>query len=108
VVIVAPHSKRTFVERLDFRTTVGYGDGPGDRHSLGFRGRGPSAVITDLGVLEPDPETCILTLTAIHPGIEVEQVQDATGFDLGVSDDLQVTEPATDEELEALRELVSR
>ena len=108
VVIVAPHSKRTFVERLDFRTTVGYGDGPGDRHSLGFRGRGPSAVITDLGVLEPDPETCVLTLTAIHPGVEVEQVEDATGFDLGVSDDLQVTEPATDEELEALRELVSR
>ena len=108
VVIVAPHSKRTFVERLDFRTTVGHGDGPGDRHNLGFRGRGPSAVITDLGVLEPDPETCVLTLTAIHPGVEVEQVEDATGFDLGVSDDLQVTEPATDEELEALRELVSR
>jgi glutaconate CoA-transferase subunit B len=108
VVIVAPHSPRTFVERLDFRTTVGFGVGPGDRERLGHRGGGPSAVITDLAVLEPDPETLLLTLTAIYPGIEVEQVQDATGFDLGVASDLQVTEPATAEELAALRDLVSR
>ena len=55
VVVIAPHSPRTFVDRLDFRTTVGFGDGPGDRERLGFRGRGPTAVVTDLGVLEPDP-----------------------------------------------------
>ncbi len=61
VVVIAPHSPRTFVEQLDFRTTVGFGDGPGDRERLGFRGRGPTAVITDLGVLEPDPETRELT-----------------------------------------------
>jgi glutaconate CoA-transferase subunit B len=108
VVVVAPHSKRTFVERLDFRTTVGFGDGPGERERLGFRGRGPTAVITDLGVLTPDPETCVLALTAIHPGVEVEQVRDATGFDLEVADDLQVTEAADQYELEALRELLSR
>ena len=54
---VAPHTKRTLSPKLDFRTTVGHGDGPGDRERLGFRGRGPTAVITDLGVLEPDPET---------------------------------------------------
>src|ERR1700748_3047919 len=46
VVIVAPHGARTFVERLDFRTTVGHGDGPGDRERLGFTGAGPTAVIT--------------------------------------------------------------
>ncbi|MBS1676231.1 MAG: CoA-transferase subunit beta [Actinobacteria bacterium] len=108
VVVIAPHSPRTFVRRLDFRTTVGFGDGPGDRAALGFRGRGPSAVITDLGVLEPDPGTCVLTLTAIHPGVGVEQVHDATGFDLEVSDDLQVTEPASATELAALRALVAR
>jgi glutaconate CoA-transferase subunit B len=108
VVVVAPHSKRTFVEKLDFRTTVGFGDGPGDRERLGFRGRGPTAVITDLGVMTPDPETCVLRLTAVHPDVEVEQVRDATGFDLEVGDDLQVTEPAGEDELEALRELLSR
>src|SRR5579884_2816048 len=63
VIVIAPHSRRTFVEKLDFRTTVGHGDGPADRARLGFRGRGPTAVITDLGVLEPDPETRELILT---------------------------------------------
>ena len=53
--VIAPHSARTFVQRLDFRTTVGFGDGPGDRERLGFHGRGPTAVVTDLGVMEPDP-----------------------------------------------------
>ena len=108
VVIIAPHSRRTFVEELDFRTTVGFGAKPEDRQRLGFPGAGPCAVITDLGVLEPDPESCLLILTAIHPGVEVEQVRDATGFDLEVSDGLQVTEPAEEEELGALRQLVAR
>ncbi len=108
VVVVAPHTKRTFVERLDFRTTVGFGDGPGSREQLGFRGRGPTAVITDLGVLEPDPDTCELVLTEIHPGIEVDQVLEATAWPLQVADELRTTQPPTDEQLTALRELLSR
>jgi glutaconate CoA-transferase subunit B len=108
VVVIAPHSARTFVAQLDFRTTVGYGDGPGDRARLGFRGRGPTAVVTDLGVLEPDPETYELTLTQIHPGVEVESVRAATGWDLNVVAEPQSTPPPTDAELSALRELLSR
>jgi glutaconate CoA-transferase subunit B len=108
VIVIAPHAKRTFVEKLDFRTTVGHGDGPGARERLGFRGKGPTAVITDLGVLEPDPETKRLVLTQIHPGVDVDQVREATGWDLDVSDDLQSTEPPTARELQALRELVDR
>ena len=54
--MIVRHSPRTFVERVDFVTSVGYGDGPGDRERLGLRGRGPVLVITDLGVLEPDPD----------------------------------------------------
>lgn len=108
VVVIAPHSRRTFVERLDFRTTVGFGDGPGDRTRLGFRGRGPTAVVTDLGVLEPDDETCELTLTEIHPGVEVDQVREATGWDLKVAAQPSRTPPPTDQELSALRELLSR
>jgi glutaconate CoA-transferase, subunit B len=96
------------VAELDFRTTVGYGAGPGERERLGLRGRGPTAVITDLGVLEPDPETKELVLTQIHPGVEVEEVKDQTGWDLKVSDDLQITEPPTVGELSALRELLDR
>jgi glutaconate CoA-transferase, subunit B len=108
VMVVAPHTKRTFVERLDFVTTVGHGDGPGAREKLGFRGRGPTAVITDLGVLEPDPDTCELVLTQIHPTVDVDDVRDATGWDLKVADELDTTEPPSDEELYALRELTSR
>jgi glutaconate CoA-transferase subunit B len=108
VIVIAPHSPRTFVERLDFLTTVGHGDGPGARERLGFRGRGPTAVITDLGVLAPDPASKELTLTEIHPGVDVGDVREATGWDLRVSEDLQTTEPPTDEELSVLRELLSR
>jgi glutaconate CoA-transferase subunit B len=108
VVVVAPHGRRTFVETLDFVTTVGHGDGPGARERLGFRGAGPTAVITDLGVLEPDPATRELTLTGLHPGVAVEQVREATGWALAVAPEPARTEPPTGEELEALRELLSR
>jgi glutaconate CoA-transferase subunit B len=108
VVVVAPHSPRTLVERLDFVTTVGHGDGPGARERLGFRGLGPTAVITDLGVLEPDPETLELRLTQLHPGVEADDACEKTGWPLAVAPELRVTEPPTDAELGALRELVGR
>ncbi|MDP9344475.1 MAG: CoA-transferase subunit beta [Actinomycetota bacterium] len=108
VIVVAPHSPRTFVEALDFVTTVGHGDGPGARERLGFRGKGPTAVITELGVLEPDAETKELTLTQIHEDVTVQEVREATGWPLRVADELRTTEPPSECELSALRELVSR
>jgi glutaconate CoA-transferase, subunit B len=92
VVVVAEHNTRTLVERLDFLTTVA----------------APSAVITDLGLLEPDPETKELTLTRLHPGVDVDQALEATGWDLAVVDDPARTEAPTEAELTALRELVAR
>jgi glutaconate CoA-transferase, subunit B len=108
VVVIMPHSPRTFVERIDFVTSVGYGDGPGARERLGFRGKGPTTVITDLGVLEPDAETNELTLTQLHEGVSADQVQEATGWALEVAAEPRRTDPPTDEELAALRELTSR
>jgi glutaconate CoA-transferase, subunit B len=105
VVVVVRQSRRVFVERVDFVTSVGFGSGPGDRERLGLRGSGPQAVITDLGVLEPDPDTCELTLVRVHPGVTVDQVRDATGWDLAVTPDLRTTEPPTATELETLRAL---
>jgi glutaconate CoA-transferase subunit B len=105
VLVMIRHSRRTFVAELDFRTSVGFGAGPGDRERLGLRGAGPSMVITDLGILRPDPETCELVLTAVHPGVEIENVRDATGWDLRVAPEVARTAPPTDEEIDALRRL---
>jgi glutaconate CoA-transferase subunit B len=101
--VMLEQSPRTFVEQLDFRSTVGFGDGRGTREELGFPGRGVTVVVTDLGVLEPDPETCELVLTSLHPGVEAVEARAATGWDLRVADDLATGPPPTDDELEALR-----
>jgi glutaconate CoA-transferase subunit B len=105
VFIMVGHSRRTFVEKVDFVTSVGHGDGPGARQRLGLRGRGPVLVVTDLGVLEPDPDTCELRLTRVHPGVEVADVRAATGWDLATADPVPVTEPPTADELDLLRRL---
>ena len=108
VIVIAPHNKRTLVAQLDFVTTVGYGDGAGARERLHFRGRGPTAVITDLGVLEPDQATKELVLTYLHEGASVEQARENAGWDLRVAGTPRTTEPPTETELNALRELLSR
>jgi glutaconate CoA-transferase, subunit B len=105
VMIIARQTPRVFVERLDFITSVGYGDGPGSREAMGIRGAGPAAVITDLGVLEPDPDTCELTLTALHPGFEIEDVIAQTGWPLKVSSVMSRTPPPMAAELTLLRHL---
>jgi glutaconate CoA-transferase, subunit B len=103
--VVIRQSPRTFVDKVDFITSVGFGQGPGDRERLGLRGHGPRVVITDIGVLEPDPDSCELTLTAVHPGSSVEAAKAATGWDLAISPDLTQTMPPSDHELHILRAL---
>jgi glutaconate CoA-transferase subunit B len=105
VIVIIRQSPRSFVEELDFRTSVGYGVAPGDRKRLGMPGKGPTIVITDLGVLRPDPETRELTLTQVHPGVSVQEAREKTGWPLQVSEDVEETEPPTDEELSELRRL---
>jgi glutaconate CoA-transferase subunit B len=91
VFVMLRHSPRAFVERLDFRSSVG---------------ERVSNVVTDLGILEPrDGE---LTLTRVHPGVSAEEAQAATGWDLRVADDLAETEPPTEAELAALRGLATK
>ena len=91
VFVMLRHSTRAFVEELDFATS---------------RGDRVRYVVTDLGVLEPrDGE---LTLTRVHPGVEVEAARAATGWTLAVADDVEVTEPPRAEELAALRALETR
>ena len=105
VVVLLRHSRRTFVERVDFISSVGFGTGPGCRQQWGLRGRGPQVVVTDLAVLRPDPVTCELTLTALQPGATVDAVREATAWNLAVADDVDVVAPPTADELAVLREL---
>ena len=94
VIVMLRHSPRAFVERLDFVTSLGR---TGDAFT----------VITDLGVLEPGDDG-ELGLTAVHSGVEVEQVLEATGWPLRVREPLAVTDPPTERELEELRALKQR
>jgi glutaconate CoA-transferase subunit B len=103
--VVLRQTPRTFVDRVDFVTSVGFGQGPGDRQRLGLIGAGPRVVITDFGVLSPDPETCELTLVSVHHGATADDARAATGWSLAVSPDLATTDPPTDEELRVLRHL---
>ena len=103
--VILRQSPRTFVEQLDFRTTVGHGDGAGSRERLGFTGRGVTCVVTDLGVLEPDPRTKELTLTELHPDATAKEARAATGWELRVAADVRSSEPPTNAELAALRSL---
>jgi len=101
--IITPHQKRRFPEKVHFRTSAGYLNGRVERDAAGVRGGGPQAVVTDLGVLEPDQDG-ELTLVALHPGKTVEQVRENTGWTLKVAADLRETDPPTNEELRILRE----
>jgi glutaconate CoA-transferase subunit B len=89
IIVIIRQSQKSFVERLDFRSSVGR----------------PPVVITDLGVLRPDPKGGELRLAQIHPGVSVEQAREATGWDLRVAEDLEETAAPSAEELGVLREL---
>jgi glutaconate CoA-transferase subunit B len=104
--VLLRQNPRTFVKKLHFTTTVGMLDGGGSRHDLRVPGRGPQAVITDLGILEPDAESGELMLTHLHPGVSPEAAIEATSWLLKVADELIETEEPTERELDVLRSLV--
>jgi glutaconate CoA-transferase, subunit B len=94
--VMLKQTPRAFVERLDFLTSVGRPQGTG--------GAGVTCVVTDLGILEPDV-TGELELTELHADVSVEQVREATGWNLRVAPELRSGRPPTADELEALRAL---
>ena len=93
VFVMLRHSRRAFVQQLDFRSSVG------DRVSV---------VVTDLGILEPDPETRELVLVRVHPGVDADDVRAATAWELRVADELGETKPPSAAELESLRALETK
>ena len=108
VLIILRQTAKTFVGQLDFTTSVGHGLGGDHRKRLGLPGAGPVAVISDLGILRPDPVSKELTLTSIHYGVVLDDVLAATGWELKIASSLEVTPEPTAEELSILRDLEKR
>jgi glutaconate CoA-transferase subunit B len=108
IFITMQMSQRTFVEQLPFITSLGHGSGRGSREALGLRTRGPTRVITDLCVLEPDPESCELVVTSLHPGVTRELARAACGWPLRFADRLVTTTAPSEQELQVLRDLQAR
>jgi glutaconate CoA-transferase subunit B len=108
VFLIIRQSKRTFVNKLDFITSIGYGEGGDHRERLGLPGGGPKTVVTYLCIFEPDPETRELTVTSLHQGVTDDQVREATGWPVRFAENVQRIAPATDHELAVLRDLHRR
>ncbi|GAB3338018.1 CoA-transferase subunit beta [Chromohalobacter beijerinckii] len=108
VFITLKHSKRTFVDQVDFITTLGFGRDGKARDGVPNIGRGPTRVITDLCVMKPDPETRELVVVSLHPGVTAEQVQDATGWEIRFAEQLDTTPMPSANELDVLRDLKAR
>lgn len=99
------HNARTFVERVDFMGGPGFLRGPADWKAADLPGGGPQLVVTPLCTMGFDPESLRMRLETVHPGVEVEQVRAATGFDLIIPDSVPTTPEPTSEQLSILRAL---
>lgn len=107
VLVVTNHDRRRFVDKLDFRTTPGYLTGPGAREAVGLPpGTGPYRVITDLAIMGYHEVSKRMEVRSLHPGVKLEQVRQATGFELLVREPLETTRPPSEEELHILRDEV--
>lgn len=105
--IIMNHSRRRFVEKLDYMTTPGYLDGPGARERAGLPpGTGPHLVFSELGIFDFDEESKRMRLKAVLPGVSVEKIIDETGFELLIPEKIIAETEPTDEELRVIREEV--
>jgi glutaconate CoA-transferase, subunit B len=103
LLIIMAHERRRFVEKVDYVTSPGYGEGGAWREQVGLIRGGPGAVITTLGILRFDEESREAFLDSVHPGVEVDRVKEQTGWDLKVSPSVSRTRPPSGKELEIIR-----
>ncbi|HVI90985.1 MAG TPA: CoA-transferase subunit beta [Dongiaceae bacterium] len=108
VFITMAMGKRTFVDKLPFITSMGHGSGGNDRLRRGLRTQGPTRVITDLCIMEPDAESKELTVTSLHPGVPADQVRAACEWELRFAEKTGETPPPTALELDVLCDLQER
>src|SRR3546814_2263081 len=100
--------RKGFVEKLDFVTSLGHGEGGDHRARLGVATKGPSRLVTDLCIMEPEPRTREFIVTSIHPGVGRQAIVDSTGWAVRFADRVAETLPPTAAELAALHALQAR
>ena len=108
IFIIMKQSKRGFVGKLDFVTSLGHGKGGDHRARLGVKTKGPTKLVTDLCIFEPDGETKEMNVVSIHPGVTREQIQENTGWPARYAATVIETPAPTAQELSVLRELQAR
>ncbi|TDV70042.1 CoA-transferase subunit beta [Pseudomonas sp. LP_7_YM] len=108
VLIILKQSSRAFVNKLDFVTSVGHGEGGDSRKRLGLPGAGPVGIITDLCIMEPEIGSNEFVVTTLHPGVTREQVIAATGWELRFAENVVYSREPDELELTALRDLEAR
>ncbi len=98
-IIIMAHQKHRFVEKVDYITSPGYGNGGTWREENGLIRGGPSTVITTMGVLKFDKESKEMILESIHPGIVIDDIINNTGWKLNISENLKETKMPSEHEL---------
>ena len=106
-IIVVKHSKRTFVDKVDFISAVGYLDGPGTREEAGLVRGGPCMILTDKCIFDFDPDTKLVRLKSIHPGVSLDDIIENTGYTHDyIPKEVPETPLPTDEEIRLIREVI--
>ncbi|EKF42489.1 coenzyme A transferase [Nitratireductor indicus C115] len=108
VYVTLAQSRRAMVEKIDFFTSFGHGEGGDHRQRLGIDTRGPTLLITDLAIWRPDPQTKEFTVVSLHPGVRREMVQETCGWTVRFAERVEETPPPTEQELSILRDLKAR
>ncbi len=108
VFITMKQAARGMVEKIDFYTSFGHGEGGNHRERLGITTKGPTLLITDLAIWKPDPQTKEFTVVSMHPGATRNKIQETCGWKVRFSDRLEETPPPSELELTTLRELQAR
>jgi len=108
IFITVKQSKRSFVAKIDFVTSLGHGSGGDDRARHGVSTKGPTLLVTDLAVWRPDPETKEFTVESMHPGVTRQHIEDTCGWPPKFAETVEETPPPTSQEISVLRDLQAR
>lgn len=108
IFITMAQSPRSFVGELEFITSMGHGRTGRERRAMGVKTKGPSRLMTDLCVFEPDEDTKEMIVVSIQPGVTREKIAENTGWPVRYAANVGETPPPTAQELDVLRDIQAR